>query len=119
MNTKTAFSANPAKTGTPAKKSRLSRARRTAILRTLADPHRFELLERIARASSPMGCAEARKALAISPATLSHHVKELETAGLVHVERAGKYIHLTLRTEVWTVFVASLGTVAKACCLRR
>jgi len=63
-----------------------------------------------------MGCAEARKALAISPATLSHHVKELEAAGLVHVEREGKFIYLTLHTEVWTAFVSSLGSVPQSRC---
>jgi ArsR family transcriptional regulator len=92
-----------------AKPVRLSRARRTAILKALADPRRFELLERVARAACPLGCAEARTALAISPATLSHHVKELEAAGLVHVEREGKYIFLSLRTEVWTALVANLA----------
>ena len=93
-------------------------AHRIAILKALADPHRFQLLERIAESACPMGCAEARKALAISPATLSHHVKELEAARLVHVERAGKYIYLTLRTEVWSAFLASLEAVAPARCSR-
>jgi len=62
---------------------RLTRARRMAILKALADPRRFELLERIAKAACPLGCAEAREALPISAATLSHHIKELETAGLI------------------------------------
>jgi hypothetical protein len=34
----------------PAKKVRLSRARQVAILKALADPRRYELLERIAKA---------------------------------------------------------------------
>jgi len=34
-----------------AKTVRLTRARRTALLKALADPKRFELLERIAKAS--------------------------------------------------------------------
>jgi ArsR family transcriptional regulator len=60
---------------------RLTRARRTAILKALADPRRFELLERIAKAGCPLGCSQALAALPISAATLSHHIKELETAG--------------------------------------
>jgi ArsR family transcriptional regulator len=80
------------------KSVRLTRARRNAIPKALADPRRFELLERIAKAGCPLGCAQIRTALAISAATISHHVKELETAGLLirqentakrHMQRLG------------------------------
>jgi ArsR family transcriptional regulator, arsenate/arsenite/antimonite-responsive transcriptional repressor len=81
----------------PARPVRFTRARRTAILKALADPHRFELLERIAKAGCPFACADARSALPISAATLSHHIKELETAGLIDVRREGKFHFLTLR----------------------
>ena len=66
-----------------ARLQRLTRAQRTAILKALADPKRFELLENIARAKCPLGCAAAHEALAISPATLSHHIKALVVVGLV------------------------------------
>ena len=84
----------------PTKTRKLSTPRRTAILKALADPRRFELLERIAKAGCPLGCAQARAALPISAATLSHHIKELETAGLIEVRREGKYHFLTLRPGV-------------------
>ena len=101
-----------------AKTARLSRFRRTVILKALADPRRLELLERIAASTCPLGCAEALSTLSISPATLSHHIKELEAAGLVHVERAGKFIHLSLRTEVWSALVASLAALGQRCSAR-
>src|ERR1700722_3653358 len=81
---------------TASKPLRLSSARRTAILKALADPRRFELLQKIAKAGCPLGCAEARAALPISAATLSHHIKELEAAGLINVRREGKFHFLTL-----------------------
>jgi ArsR family transcriptional regulator len=93
---------------------RLSRARRAAILKALADPRRLELLERIARSNCPLGCAAARATLTISAATLSHHIKELENAGLVHVEREGKYIYLSLKSDVWSALVASLTAIGQA-----
>jgi ArsR family transcriptional regulator, arsenate/arsenite/antimonite-responsive transcriptional repressor len=99
-----------------AQPSRLSRARRTAILKALADPKRFELLERIARASCPLGCSELRPALAISPATLSHHIKELERAGLVKVTREGKFHFLSLRAGVLSALVASLSALSTGNC---
>jgi ArsR family transcriptional regulator, arsenate/arsenite/antimonite-responsive transcriptional repressor len=96
--------------------ARLSRARRTAVLKALADPHRFELLERIARAGCPLGCAQALSALSISAATLSHHVKELEAAGLIDIRREGKFAYLTLRPGVLQSIAAVLAALETAGC---
>ncbi|HZB89674.1 MAG TPA: metalloregulator ArsR/SmtB family transcription factor [Terracidiphilus sp.] len=91
----------------------MARARRTALLKALADPKRFELLERIARSSCPLGCTEALSALAIAPATLSHHIKELENAGLIRVERAGKFHFLHLQPEVLEALADLLAALAR------
>ena len=99
-----------------AQPARLSRARRAAILKALADPRRFELLERIAKASCPLGCSEIRPALAISPATLSHHIKELEHAGLIEVTREGKFHFLSLRAGVLDALAAVLLSLSPASC---
>jgi ArsR family transcriptional regulator, arsenate/arsenite/antimonite-responsive transcriptional repressor len=95
----------------PAKPIRLTRARRTAILKALADPRRFELLESIAKAACPLGCAQARAALPISAATLSHHIRELETAGLISVRREGKFHYLSLRPGVLDALAAALAAL--------
>jgi len=91
--------------------TRLTKARRTAILKALADPRRFELLERIARAGCPLGCAEVRAALPISAATLSHHIKELDAAGLIKVRREGKFHFLTVRSGVLKGLIQILGAL--------
>jgi ArsR family transcriptional regulator, arsenate/arsenite/antimonite-responsive transcriptional repressor len=98
------------------KTTHLSRARRTAILKAMADPHRFHLLEEIARAGCPLGCAQARSSLAISPATLSHHVKELENAGLITIEREGKFHFLSLRRGVLEALIATLDGLVRPSC---
>lgn len=90
---------------------RLTRARRTAILKALADPRRYEVLERIAKSSRPLSCAQAQAAVKIAPATLSHHIKELETAGLIDVTREGKFHYLTLRAGVLTCLAETLQTL--------
>ena len=95
---------------------RLTRTRQAAILKALADPRRFELLERIAKAGCPLGCAQIRTALAISAATISHHVKELETAGLIEVRREGKFAYLSLKPGVLTSVAASLEVLETRSC---
>jgi ArsR family transcriptional regulator len=102
-----------------AKPLRLSNARRTAILKALADPRRFDLLQRIAKAGCPLGCAEARAALPISAATLSHHIKELEAAGLINVRREGKFHFLTLRPGVLQGIIAILAALDTDACPQR
>ena len=112
------MTASPNTPGKPraAKAPRLTRARRTTVLKALADPNRFELLQRIANSKCPLGCSEALSALAISPATLSHHVKELQTAGLVHVKREGKFIFLSLRPGVLEELIAGLSGLIQPNC---
>jgi len=97
---------------------RLTRARRTALLKALADPRRFELLEKITRAGCPLGCAQARAALPISAATLSHHIKELEAAGLIDIRREGKFHFLTLRPGVLLSLTTLLGALETEACAK-
>ena len=105
---------------TPSKKAhenpRLTDAQRTAVLKALADPRRFELLERIARHRCPLGCSEALAEMPISAATLSHHIKELETAGVIEVRREGKYAFLSLRPGVLEGLASVLCLLGTAGC---
>ncbi len=102
-----------------AKPARLTRAKQTAIFKALGDPHRFELLQQIAKAGCPYGCSQARAALPISAATLSHHIKELETAGLIDVRREGKFHFLTLKPGVLDAIASSLKALESAGCASR
>ena len=113
------MSSKPIASSEREKPARLSRARRTAILKALSDPKRFELLERIAKANCPLPCSVVRPALAISPATLSHHMKELETAGLIEISREGKFHFLSLRPGVLEALIASLAALGAEECGRR
>lgn len=103
----------------PAHSAHLPRARQIAVFKALADPHRFELLQQIAKAGCPLGCAKALAALSISPATLSHHIKELETAGLIEVRREGKFAYLSLRPGVLESIASTLNTLETAGCAGR
>jgi ArsR family transcriptional regulator len=102
----------------PRKKILLTRAQRNAIFKALADPRRFELLEQIAKAGCPLSCTEARTALPISAATLSHHIKELESAGLIEIRREGKFHFLSLRPGVLAAMAGALTALDTESCAR-
>jgi len=109
-----AVSRKAARATEAAKSPRLTRAQRALVLKALADPRRFELLQQIAGAGCPLGCGQALAALQISAATLSHHIKELETAGLIDVRREGKFHYLSLRPGVLASLAAVLAALEPA-----
>lgn len=86
----------------------LSPTQRLAILKALGDPRRLEIIERLSQCSQCTACSDLRECLPISAATLSHHLKELETAGLIAIKRHGKFANISLRRDIWQAFVADL-----------
>jgi ArsR family transcriptional regulator, arsenate/arsenite/antimonite-responsive transcriptional repressor len=79
------------------------------IAKALADPRRLELLRQIGSCTKPMQCAEIKECHEVSAATLSHHMKELETAGLVQVMREGKFVSYLLRRDVLHAYMEQLA----------
>ncbi len=79
-----------------------------AIARALADPRRFAILQQIARRdATPCGSLDEQKVL--SPATISHHIKELADAGLIDVQREGRCASLSLHRGTWNAYLAQLA----------
>jgi ArsR family transcriptional regulator len=81
-----------------------------AVSRVLADPRRFEILKKIA-AKECAACSDLREAFPITAATLSHHLKELESCGLVETARRGKFIDVTFRRDVWKSYLKELKKI--------
>ena len=81
------------------------------IARALADPRRFELLRQIGSCPQSAQCADIRGCHPVSAATLSHHMKELETAGLIQVMREGKFASYTLRRDVLQAYTEQLAKI--------
>ena len=69
------------------------------IAKALADPRRFALLESI---SENKECPNQSlcQIFPVSKATISHHIKELVTAGLIEPEKEGQYVSYTIRPDV-------------------
>ena len=81
------------------------------ISKALADPKRFEMLQRIAGSKQAPTCSCVCEWLGLAPATVSHHVRELESAGLVNVQRDGKFAHISLRRDVLNAYVNRLSSL--------
>jgi ArsR family transcriptional regulator len=77
------------------------------IAKALADPRRFEILEHIA-ARSEVGCQRLCGCFPVRQATISHHLKELASAGLVESRREGQFVYYRTRPEVFETYMAEL-----------
>jgi ArsR family transcriptional regulator len=77
------------------------------IAKALADPRRFELLEAIA-GEPEATCQWLCERFPVSQATISHHLKELATAGLVAARRDGQFVRYHAEPAVVAAYAAEL-----------
>lgn len=85
-----------------------------AITRALADPSRFAILRQIAATTSELPCCNVLEAQPLSPATVSHHLKELSQADLIQTRREGRGLVLSLRQDVWQAYLRELSALTPA-----
>ena len=88
----------------------LSAEQFSAIARAIAEPRRLSILQQIARVPE-LACSCLDAHASISPATISHHMKELQEAGLIEVQREGRTSRLRFRREVWEAYLDQLHTL--------
>lgn len=92
----------------PKETGQLSDSQTHLIAKALADPRRYEILKKLAGHGCATNCSEMRECFDITPATLSHHMKELEMAGLVRSEKEGKFVRYFPQTPVLRAYLERL-----------
>ncbi len=100
--------AKPRTSATPEPRTPLTDAQRQAITHAIADPSRFAILQQIAR-QDQLPCTALTAHITLSPATISHHTKTLQEAGLIDMARAGRGVSLTLRRDMWNAYLQQLA----------
>jgi len=90
----------------------MNKRRFLQITKALVDSRRFDILERIAANKDEVSCIDLRAEIPISRATLSHHIKELATAGLIDIRRKSKYMFLRMRRKTWMEYMKRLSRIA-------
>jgi ArsR family transcriptional regulator len=76
------------------------------ISKALADPQRREILQKLV--ARRMNCSDVHALFNVSQPTVSHHLKELATAGILQKEKQGQFCFYQVKEEVLTAYVAEL-----------
>src|SRR6185312_6994824 len=94
--------------------SRLPNWQFAAIAKALADPRRYGIVSEIAAAPDALPCCGLKAAETVRAATISHHIRSLETAGLIEVVRDGKFARLSFRRDTFDAYLRQLSEDLRA-----
>jgi ArsR family transcriptional regulator len=89
--------------------------RLAAVLRALAEPTRLRLLSLVAARPDGEACiCDLTAPVTLSQPTVSHHMKVLTDAGLLHREQRGKWAYYRLVPGALDTLAALLSTTGRS-----
>jgi len=91
--------------------ARLTDRQMQRIASALAEPRRYRILADVASSSSATACGDIVEKHQVSHATISHHLKTLETAGLIEIVREGKFANVVFCRDVWRAYLDRLREI--------
>src|SRR4051794_13506979 len=86
--------------------------RRTEVLKALAEPVRWRIVERLA--TEELCVCHLVEDLDLAQPLVSHHLKALRQAGLVESERFKQWVYYRLSPAAVATLVGDLASLAKA-----
>jgi len=90
----------------------MDRAKVEKISKALADETRLKIFEAIS-AKEHMNCGEIVSMRGITPATVSHHLKVLNDAGLITCRREGQFVYSQAVPETIDAYTRTLTKMAR------
>ena len=91
----------------------MDRSRIEKISKALADETRLRIFEAIS-ATKHMNCGEIVSMRGVTPATVSHHLKILNEAGLVECRRKGQFVYSEAIPETIEEYTRALTKISKS-----
>jgi len=82
------------------------------ISKALADETRLRIFEAIS-ATKHMNCGEIVSMRGVTPATVSHHLKILNQAGLIACRRQGQFVYSQAVPETIAAYARALAKIAR------
>ncbi len=90
----------------------LSERELTKIGKALAEPRRVRILQELGAAvDTTIACSALVSIEDVSASTATHHMQELENAGLVEISRQGKFSFITFRREKLAAYLEHLARI--------
>lgn len=90
----------------------MDRAEVEKISKALADETRLMIFEAIA-AQPEMTCGEIVSQRGLTPATISHHLKVLQDAGLIECRKEGQFVHNRTVPQTVKAYSTALQKMAR------
>lgn len=91
----------------------MDRSQIEKISKALSDQTRLRIFEAISR-SKQMNCGEIVLMRGVTPATVSHHLKILNEAGLIACRRDGQFVYSEAVPETVEEFTSTLAKMARS-----